>query len=85
MKRTTKKHEYEVGTAIVFNGEPTGKEQAKLVAKKLVKRAGERIKTETKLFLFDKFHGTHYRDIYHDIIEDAKRRRFEASIGLQRV
>lgn len=37
---------------------------------------------ETKMFAFDRLHGTNYRDIRHELIEQERRRKFEQSIGL---
>jgi hypothetical protein len=40
------------------------------------------IQLETRMFVFDALHGTHYRLIRHELMAEKKRERFEASIGL---
>lgn len=42
-------------------------------------------KLETRMFVFDKLHGTNYRTIRHACIEEKRKRAFEASIGLERI
>jgi hypothetical protein len=37
---------------------------------------------EVRMAVFDTLHGTNYRRIRHDLIEQQKRERFEKSIGL---
>lgn len=37
---------------------------------------------EVRMAVFDTLHGTNYRAIRHDLIEQKRRERFEASIGL---
>lgn len=83
-KTSKKKYEVEVGTTITFNADPTTTEQATSFFKRLFKRVGHTIKIETKLYLFDKFNGTDYRTVHHVLVKEAKCRRFEASIGIQR-
>lgn len=40
------------------------------------------IKLEARMIAFDKLHGTNYRQIRHELIEQKRRAAFEASIGL---
>lgn len=41
-------------------------------------------KLEARMFVFDTLHGTNYRSIRHAVVEEKRRREFEASIGLER-
>ena len=40
---------------------------------------------ELKLAMFDKFHGTNYREVRHALVEKERRTRFLASVGMQEV
>lgn len=71
-------NEFEVGTQFVFNGEP----EAPNIVLAGIGRAVEAVKLETRMFVFDALHRTNYREIRHGLIEQEKRRKFEASIGL---
>lgn len=82
MLRNTQTHEYEVGTEFVFNAEPTQLEIARTAALQGLQHVIENIRLETRMFVFDALHGTNYRQIRHDLVEQRRRRDFEASIGL---
>lgn len=71
-------NEFEVGTSFVFNGEPT----APNIVLEGLGRAVEHVKLEARMIVFDAFHRTNYRAIRHELVEQQKRRDFEASIGL---
>lgn len=71
-------NQYEVGTSFVFNGEP----EAPNVVLAGLGRAVEHVKLETRMFVFDALHKTNYRAVRHELVEQQKRRDFEASIGL---
>jgi hypothetical protein len=71
-------NQYEVGTSFVFNGEP----EAPNVVLAGLGRAVEAVKLETRMFVFDALHNTNYRAVRHELVEQEKRRKFEASIGL---
>ena len=71
-------NEFEVGTSFIFNGEP----EAPNVVLAGLGRAVEAVKLETRMFVFDALHRTNYRAIRHELVEQQKRRDFEASIGL---
>jgi hypothetical protein len=43
---------------------------------------GTNFKLEARMIAFDAVHGTNYRAIRHELIEQKKRAAFEASIGL---
>lgn len=53
--------------------------------KDYVTHVGYNFKLEARMLVFDAFHGTNYRQIRHDLIEQKRRERFEASIGLSRI
>lgn len=72
--------EYEVGTEFVFNGEPS----APNIVLEGLGRAVEAVKLETRMLVFDALHGTNYRAIRHAVVEEKRKREFEASIGLER-
>lgn len=74
----TTRNEFEVGTSFVFNGEP----EAPNVVLAGLGRAVEHVRLETRMFVFDALHRTNYRAIRHELVEQQKRRDFEASIGL---
>lgn len=40
------------------------------------------VKLEAKMAAFDFWHGTNYRIVRHELIEQERRRQFEQSIGL---
>lgn len=71
-------NEFEVGTQFVFNGEP----EAPSMVMAGISRAVEHVRLETRMFVFDALHRTNYRAIRHELVEQEKRRKFEASIGL---
>lgn len=81
MENKTQTHttnEFEVGTQFIFNGEP----EAPNVVLEGLSRAVEAVKLETRMFVFDALHKTNYRAVRHELVEQEKRKRFEASIGL---
>lgn len=43
---------------------------------------GANIKLETRMVVFDKLHGTNYREVRHSLVEKQRREKFEQSIGL---
>jgi hypothetical protein len=43
---------------------------------------GANIKLETRMVVFDKLHGTNYREVRHALVEKQRREKFEQSIGL---
>lgn len=74
--------QYEIGTEIVFNAEPTPLETARMAAIQGLQHVINAAKLETRMFVFDALHGTHYRQIRHVLVEEQRRKEFEQSIGL---
>jgi len=74
--------EYEIGTEFVFNAEPGAIEMARTAALEGLQRVVSNVRLETRMLVFDALHGTNYRQIRHNLAEQQKRERFEASIGL---
>lgn len=74
----TQPNTQEVGTQYVFNAEP----EAPNIVLQGLGRAVEHVKLEARMIVFDAFHRTNYRAVRHELVEQQKRRDFEASIGL---
>lgn len=47
-----------------------------------VGRAISTLRLESRMFVFDTLHGTNYRQVRHELVEQKRRAAFEASIGL---
>lgn len=75
-------NQYEIGTEVVFNAEPTQIELARTAAIQGLQRVADTVRLETRMLVFDALHGTNYRQIRHDLVAQQRRERFEASIGL---
>lgn len=76
------KNEVEVGTEFIFNAEPEGLDAVRMAAVEGLQRVVSAAKLEVRMLAFDALHGTHYRQIRHDLMAQAKREKFERSIGL---
>lgn len=74
--------EYEIGTEFVFNGEPGAIEMARTAAIEGLQQVVGAVRLEARMLVFDALHGTSYRQIRHNLAEQQRRERFEASIGL---
>lgn len=79
MLKETQTNQYEVGTQFVFGeGDPTPTN----VVLEGLGRAVEAVKLEARMIIFDAVHGTDYRRIRHELVEQQKRQAFEESIGI---
>lgn len=47
-----------------------------------IARAIDHVRLETRMVAFDALHGTNYRTIRHELVEQKRRAQFEKSIGL---
>lgn len=63
---------------------PTVIEVAASQVQAVVGRLTGHISLQTRMAFFDRLHGTHYRHIRNELMEQRKREAFERSIGLQR-
>lgn len=61
---------------------PTGLEAAAEQVRSGLQRLTGNISLQARMATFDAFHGTHYRRIRNELMEQQKRRQFERSIGL---
>lgn len=78
-QNNTKNNIVEIGTQFKFGEDEVTPSNIVLNS---IGKALEAIKLETRMFVFDALHGTNYRQIRHDLVEQEKRRKFEESIGL---
>lgn len=69
---------------VIYDSTPTATD---VVRERLLEQVGTiygNIKLEARVALFDALHGTNYRRIRHELLEEQRVRAFERSIGLER-
>lgn len=62
--------------------DPSALDTARTAVFEGLSRVISHVRLETRMLAFDALHGTNYRAIRHNLVEQQKRERFEASIGL---
>lgn len=61
---------------------PSGIERVALKIREGVSRFGGHVAMQTRMAVFDTLHGTNYRTIRNELVEQKRRQEFEHSIGL---
>lgn len=67
---------------VITPPEPSAMEVARETVLQGLQHVVEATRLNTRMLVFDAFHGTNYRQIRHVLVEKQKRERFETSIGL---
>lgn len=79
-------NEYEIGTSFEFvEQEPATLDVARELILSGLNRAKEHAALQTRMMVYDAIHGTHYRRIRKQVMAEQRNKRFEESIGLERV
>jgi hypothetical protein len=74
--------QFEVGTELVFNGDTEAETSIVDNVRGGLSRFTGEVALQARMATFDVLHGTHYRRIRNELVEQKRRTEFERRIGL---